>query len=111
MEPAKLLTDLPDELVEHIVVRIALIHHIGRAAPTCRVVSVAARNACKMRDFSRYVDPDAQRRFLMRGAPRAERLQPADVVVARNDDDVKVRCRILLGLMRLCAAWHTTHHS
>ena len=40
----------------------------------------------------------------MRGAPRAERLQPADVVVARNDDDVKVRCGILLGLRRLCAA-------
>jgi len=50
--PQKLLTDLPPDVVQHIVVRIALAHHIGRAAPTCSVVSVAARNALKVRQFS-----------------------------------------------------------
>jgi hypothetical protein len=34
------------------VVRLTLAHHIGRAAPTCKVVSVAVRNAIKMRQFS-----------------------------------------------------------
>ena len=43
--PPILLTDLPLELVEHILVRLTLAHHIARAAPTCKVVSVAARNA------------------------------------------------------------------
>ena len=43
----KLLIDLPADVVEHIVVRIQLAHHIARAAPTCKVVSVAARNAIK----------------------------------------------------------------
>ena len=47
-----LLIDLPAELVQHIVVRIQLAHHIARAAPTCKVVSVAARNAIKVRGFS-----------------------------------------------------------
>ena len=48
----KLLTDLPADVVQHIVVRLTLAHHIGRAAPTCHVVSVAARNAIKLRQFS-----------------------------------------------------------
>ena len=48
----KLLTDLPADVVQHILVRIQLAHHIGRAAPTCKVVSVAARNAIKVRQFS-----------------------------------------------------------
>ena len=43
----KLLTDLPADMVQHIVVRLTLAHHIARAAPTCHVVSVAARNAIK----------------------------------------------------------------
>ena len=47
-----LLTDLPTDVVQHIVVRMQLAHHIGRAAPTCRVVSVAARNVIKARQFS-----------------------------------------------------------
>ena len=43
--PPKLLTDLPADMVQHIVVRLTLAHHIARTAPTCKVVSVAARNA------------------------------------------------------------------
>ena len=52
MEPATLLTDLPTDVVEHIVVRLTLAHHIARIAPTCKVVSVAARNAIRVRQFS-----------------------------------------------------------
>ena len=48
----KLLTDLPADVVQHIVVRLTLAHHMGRAAPTCKVVSVAVRNAIKVRRFS-----------------------------------------------------------
>ena len=48
----KLLTDLPADVVQHILVRMTLAHHIARAAPTCHVVSVAARNAIKVRKFS-----------------------------------------------------------
>ena len=51
-EPAKVLLDLPSDVVEHIVVRLTLAHHIARIAPTCKVVSVAARNAIKVRKFS-----------------------------------------------------------
>ena len=40
--PQKVLIDLPADVVQHILVRIQLAHHIGRAAPTCKVVSVAA---------------------------------------------------------------------
>ena len=50
--PQKLLTDLPTDVVQHILARIQLVHHIGRAAPTCHVISVAARNARKVRPFS-----------------------------------------------------------
>ena len=46
------LTDLPAELLQHIAVRIQLAYHIARAAPTCRVISVAARNAIIARAFS-----------------------------------------------------------
>ena len=48
----KLLIDLPADVVQHILVRLTLAHHIARAAPTCKVVSVAARNAIKARPFS-----------------------------------------------------------
>ena len=48
----KLLTDLPADVVQHIVVRLTLAHHIARIAPTCKVVSVAARNAIRVRQFS-----------------------------------------------------------
>ena len=50
--PPKLLIDLPAEVVQHILGRIQLAHHIARAAPTCKVVSVAARNVIKVRKFS-----------------------------------------------------------
>ena len=50
--PPKLLTDLPADVVQHILVRLTLAHHIARIAPTCKVVSVAARNAIKVRQFS-----------------------------------------------------------
>ena len=52
MEPPKLLIDLPADMVQHIVVRLTLAHDIARAAPSCSVVSVAARNAFKVRPFS-----------------------------------------------------------
>ena len=52
MEPAELLTDLPAELVEHIVIRLTLAHHIARAAPTCKVVNIAVRNVFKVRPCS-----------------------------------------------------------
>ena len=48
----KLLLDLPADVVQHILVRIQLAHHIARAAPTCKVVSVAAGNAIRARQFS-----------------------------------------------------------
>ena len=51
-EPATLFSDLPAELVQQIVVRLSLAHNIARAAPTCKVVSVAVRNAFKVRPFS-----------------------------------------------------------
>ena len=50
--PPKLLADLPADVVQHILVRLTLAHHIARIAPTCKVVSVAARNAIKVRQFS-----------------------------------------------------------
>ena len=50
---ARCLTDLPADVVQHILVRLTLAHDIARAAPTCHVlVSVAARNAMKVRPFS-----------------------------------------------------------
>ena len=48
-QPGILLTDLPAELLQHIVFGLPLAHHIARAAPTCRALSVAARNALKAR--------------------------------------------------------------
>ena len=33
----KLLTDLPADVVQHIVVCLTLAHHIARAAPTWRI--------------------------------------------------------------------------
>ena len=58
--PPKLLIDLPADVVQHILLRIQLAHHIARSAPTCKVVSVAVRNAFKVRPFSREVLPDNQ---------------------------------------------------
>ena len=37
------LTELPAELLQHIVDRIPLAHHIARKAPTCRAISIAVR--------------------------------------------------------------------
>ena len=71
--PPKLLTDLPADVVQHIVVRIQLAHHIGRAAPTCKVISVAARNALKVRQFSGEV------------VTLAEHTGPVDCVAAAPD--------------------------
>ena len=51
MEPPKLLIDLPADVVQHIVVRLTLAHHIARIAPTCHV-SRRRRNAIKVRQFS-----------------------------------------------------------
>ena len=48
----KLLTDLPADVVQHILVRLTLAHNIARTAPTCKVVSVAVRNAFTVRPFS-----------------------------------------------------------
>ena len=39
--PPKLLIDLPADVVQHILVRMVIAHHIGRTALTCKVVSVA----------------------------------------------------------------------
>ena len=50
--PPKLLIDLPADVVQHIVIRLTLAHHIARIAPTSRVISVAVRNAIKVRQFS-----------------------------------------------------------
>ena len=50
--PQKLLTDLPADVVQHILVRMTLAHHIARTAPTCKVVSVAVRNVIKALQFS-----------------------------------------------------------
>ena len=46
------LTALPEDVLQYIVGRIPLAHHIARAAPTSRAISVAARNAFKLRPFS-----------------------------------------------------------
>ena len=42
MEPRS-FSDLPADVVGHIVVRMTTAHHIGRAAPTCKVVSVTTQ--------------------------------------------------------------------
>ena len=46
------LLELPDDVLKLIMYQLPLAHHIARAAPTCHVVSVAARNAIKVRQFS-----------------------------------------------------------
>ena len=51
MEPAKLLIDLPADVVQHIVVRLTLAHHIARIAPTSRGQRRRA-HAIKVRQFS-----------------------------------------------------------
>ena len=47
-----MLPELPAEVWQHIASYFRLAHHIGRVAPTCKVVSVAVRNAIKVRQFS-----------------------------------------------------------
>ena len=46
------LTELPEELLQHIVDFIPLAHHIAHKAPTCKAISVAVRNAINARKFS-----------------------------------------------------------
>ena len=71
--PEKVLTDLPADVVGHIVARLALAFHVARAAPTCKVVSVAARNAIKVRGFSSEVVTLSRRKFRARGGRRLPR--------------------------------------
>ena len=52
MEAAKLLTDLPTDALGLVLCKLTLAHEIAAVAPTCKVVSVAARNAFKVRPFS-----------------------------------------------------------
>ena len=53
MEPAKLLTgDLPTDALSLVLYQLQLAHDIARTAPTSRVISVAVRNAFKLRPFS-----------------------------------------------------------
>ena len=54
--PHGFFNELPADVVQCIAVRMTLdpmtlVHHIGRAAPTCKVVSVAARNALSNDDL------------------------------------------------------------
>ena len=46
-----LLIDLPAELLQHIAGYMPLAYHVKLMAPTCKVVSVVARNAFKVRPF------------------------------------------------------------
>ena len=47
------LTDvLPSEVLSHVLIKLSLAHEIAAVAPTCKVVSVAVRNAFKVRPFS-----------------------------------------------------------
>ena len=85
----KLITDLPADVVQHILVRMTLAHHIGRAAPTCKVVSVAARNARKVRKFSSEVvtlGGDEDRVHCLAVAPNGR------IVTGSHDGYVKVWC-------------------
>ena len=49
---ARELIDRPADALQHVAGRLTLAHHIARVAPTCKVVSVAARNAIIARAFS-----------------------------------------------------------
>ena len=51
-ERGLLLSELPAELLQLILYSVPLAHDIALAAPTCKVLSVAARNAFKVRPFS-----------------------------------------------------------
>ena len=86
--PHGFINELPADVVQYIVARMTvdpmtLVHHIGRAAPTCKVVSVAARDALWEQRFSDEVvvvpipghpHPlncvDATFRALLRGVPQ-----------------------------------------
>ncbi len=52
MEPAKLLTDLPTDALGLVLCELTLAHEIAAVAPTSRLISVAVRNAFKVRPFS-----------------------------------------------------------
>ena len=79
-----MLTDLPAELLQHIAVRIQLAHHIARAAPTCTVVSVAARNAIRARQFSGEVVTLAGHTLgVLCVAALSRRLLPASAVIVQ----------------------------
>jgi WD40 repeat protein len=82
----KLLTDLPADVVQHIVVRFTLAHHIARAAPTCKVVSVAVRNAIKERKFSSEVVTLAGHASLLNCLAAAD----SRVITGSEDKTVKV---------------------
>ena len=49
--PQILLLDLPAELLQHIAGYMPRAYHVKLMAPTCKVVSVVARNAFKVRPF------------------------------------------------------------
>jgi len=83
----RLLTDLPAELLQHIAVRIQLAHHIARAAPTCRVISVAVRNAINARAFSPEVVTLAGHADLVFGVATA---LDGRIITGSADETVKV---------------------
>ena len=82
-----ILTDLPTDVLQHIVVRLTLAHDIARAAPTCRAISVAARNAFRVRPFSRAVVTlagHASNVFCVAAAPDGR------VITGSHDSTIKV---------------------
>ena len=83
----KLLTDLPADVVQHIVVRFTLAHHIARIAPTSHVISVAARNAIKVRKFSSEVVTLAGHTA---GVVRGGGVGAGRVITGSRDETVKV---------------------
>ena len=85
--PEKLLTDLPADVVGHIVARLALAFHVARAAPTCKVVSVAARNAIRGRGFSSEVVTLAGHTEWVNCVAA---VPDGRVITASDDDTVKV---------------------
>ena len=50
--PQLLLTDVPADALGLVLCKLTLAHEIAAVAPTCKVVSVAVRNALKVRPFS-----------------------------------------------------------
>ena len=50
--PQLLLTDVAADALGLVLCKLTLAHEIAAVAPTCKVVSVAVRNAFKVRPFS-----------------------------------------------------------